>query len=214
MWSVQSTSISTGELLYPHRSAYQACQQQLWQTGHTARRHVRPCLFWVRARSGHLRSSPSAHGTATVRKQHGCPLGITSQWGQAVVVRWTPPTPSAPSSPWSCLKPSTLNFAAIFCIFWTMVSARLFSMELPLPTNYSSVVVVVQLLSRVQLFALPGLQHTMLLCPSLSPRVCSNSYPLSRWCYPTISTSVAHFCPQSFPASGSFPMSQLFPSGG
>ena len=129
-------------------------------------------------------------------------------------IRWTPPMPSAPSSPWSYLKPSTLNFAAIFCIFWTMVSARLFSMELPLPTNYSSVVVVVQLLSRVQLFALPGLQHTMLLCPSLSPRVCSNSYPLSQWCYPTISTSVAHFCPQSFPASGSFPMSQLFPSGG
>ena len=56
-----------------------------------------------------------------------------------------------------------------------------------------------------------GLQHTMLPCPSLSPRVCSNSCPLSRWCHPTISSSVIPFsCPQSFPASGSFPESQLF----
>ena len=61
-----------------------------------------------------------------------------------------------------------------------------------------------------------GLQHARLPCPSLSPRVCSNSCPLSQWCHPTISSSVVPFssCPQSFPASGSFPMSQLFPSGG
>ena len=61
-----------------------------------------------------------------------------------------------------------------------------------------------------------GLQHTRLPCPSLFLRVCSNSYPLSQWCHPTISSSVAHFssCPQSFPASGSFPMSQLFAWGG
>ena len=47
-------------------------------------------------------------------------------------------------------------------------------------------------------------------------RVCSNSCPFSRWCHPTISSSVAPFssCPQSFPASGSFPVSQLFASGG
>ena len=61
-----------------------------------------------------------------------------------------------------------------------------------------------------------GLQHASLPCPSLSPRACSNSCPLSRWCYPTISSSVTPFssCLQSFPASGSFPMSQLFASGG
>ena len=61
-----------------------------------------------------------------------------------------------------------------------------------------------------------GLQHTRLLCPLLSPRVCSNSCPLSQWCHPTISSSVVPFssCPLSFPASGSFPMSQLFTSGG
>ena len=59
-----------------------------------------------------------------------------------------------------------------------------------------------------------GLQHTRLPCPSLSPRVCSNSCPLSRWCHPTISSSAAPFSiyPQSFPASGSFSMSRLFTS--
>ena len=60
-----------------------------------------------------------------------------------------------------------------------------------------------------------GLQHTRLHCPSLSPRICLNSGPLSCWCHPTISSSVAPFsCPQSFPASGSFPISWLFTSGG
>ena len=59
------------------------------------------------------------------------------------------------------------------------------------------------------------LQHTRLPCTSLSPKVCSNSCSLSWWCHPTISSSVIPFaCLQSFPASGSFPMSQLFASGG
>ena len=53
-------------------------------------------------------------------------------------------------------------------------------------------------------------------CPSPSPGACSNSNPLSQWCHPTISSSVVPFssCPQSFPASGSFQMSQFFTSGG
>ena len=60
------------------------------------------------------------------------------------------------------------------------------------------------------------MQHTRLPCPSLSPRVCSNSWPLSWWCHPTISSSVVPFSSfiQSFQASESFPMSQLFTSGG
>ena len=59
-------------------------------------------------------------------------------------------------------------------------------------------------------------QHTRLPCPSLSPRVFSNSCPLSQWCCLTISSSIARFssCLQSFPASGSFPVSRLFKSGG
>ena len=60
-----------------------------------------------------------------------------------------------------------------------------------------------------------GLQHAWPPCPSATPRVYSNSCPLSRWCHPTISSSVVPFSRlQSFPASGSFPMSQLFTSGG
>ena len=61
-----------------------------------------------------------------------------------------------------------------------------------------------------------GLQHTRLPCPSPTPSVFSNSCPSSRWCNPTISFSVISFVSrlQSFPASGSFPMSQFFASGG
>ena len=61
-----------------------------------------------------------------------------------------------------------------------------------------------------------GLQHASLLCLSLSPGVCSDSCPLNQWCHPTISSSAVPFssCLQSFPASGSFPLSWLFTSGG
>ena len=60
------------------------------------------------------------------------------------------------------------------------------------------------------------LQHTRSLCPSLSPRDCSNSCPFSQWCHLIVSSSVAPFssCPQSFPASESFPMGRLFTPGG
>jgi len=61
-----------------------------------------------------------------------------------------------------------------------------------------------------------GLQHARPPWPSPTPGVYSNSCPLSQWCHPTIVSSVIPFssCPQSLPASGSFPMSQLFVSGG
>ena len=61
-----------------------------------------------------------------------------------------------------------------------------------------------------------GLQHSRLPYPSPSPRACSNSCPSSRWCHSTNTTSVEPFssCLRSFPASGSFPMSQFFASGG
>ena len=74
----------------------------------------------------------------------------------------------------------------------------------------------VQSLSRVRLFATHGLQHARPPCPSPTPGACSNSCPLSQWCHPTTSFSVFPFssCLQSFPASGSFQMSQFFASGG
>ena len=61
-----------------------------------------------------------------------------------------------------------------------------------------------------------GLQHARLLCPSPFLRACLNSWPLSQWCHPNIASSVVHFssCLQSFPASRSFPMSQIFVLGG
>ena len=68
----------------------------------------------------------------------------------------------------------------------------------------------------VQLFATPWLEHARPPCPSPTPGAYSNSCPLSQWCHPTIPSSVIPFFSwlQSFPASGSFQMSQLFASGG
>ena len=74
----------------------------------------------------------------------------------------------------------------------------------------------VQLLSCVRLFATPWTAaHQASLSFTIS-QICSISCPLSQWCHPTISSSVVPFssCPQSFPASGSFPVSQLFALGG
>ena len=61
-----------------------------------------------------------------------------------------------------------------------------------------------------------GLLHARPPCPSPTPGACSNSCPSSQWCHPTISSSVVPFssCLQSFPAPGSFPVSQFFTSGG
>ena len=73
----------------------------------------------------------------------------------------------------------------------------------------------VQSPSLVRLFVTPWTAACQASCPSPSPRVCSNSCPLSQWCHPTISSSLIPFfsCPQSFPTSGSFPISRLFASG-
>ena len=86
---------------------------------------------------------------------------------------------------------------------------------------YMSRCVCVYNISSVQSLSCPtlwlyGLQHTRPPCPSLTPGACSNSCPSSRWCHPTISSSVIPFSSsfQSFPASGSFQMSQFFASGG
>ena len=79
----------------------------------------------------------------------------------------------------------------------------------PFPVLFNRSVVSNSLWSR-------GLQHARLPCPLPSPVACSNSCLLSQWSHPTISSSVILFfsCSQSFPASGSFPMSQFFASGG
>ena len=74
----------------------------------------------------------------------------------------------------------------------------------------------VQLLSRDRLLATPWAAHARPPCPAPTPGVYSNTCPLSWWCHPIISSFVIPFssCLQSFPASGSFQMSQFFTSGG
>ena len=76
--------------------------------------------------------------------------------------------------------------------------------DIPQGGEQGLISVVVQSLSHVWLLQPHGMQHTRLPCPSLSPGVCSSSCPLSQWCHPIISSSVAPFssCLQSFPASG------------
>ena len=82
--------------------------------------------------------------------------------------------------------------------------------------EYGCDFVVVQSLSRVRLFATPWTAACQVPLSSTVSQICSNSCQLSWWCYLTISSSAALFsiCPQSFPASGSFPTSRLFSSGG
>ena len=86
-----------------------------------------------------------------------------------------------------------------------------------LSTARTALISWVQSLSRAWLFATPwttAWTTARLLCPSPTPEACSNSGPSSQWCHPTISSSVGPFsCLQSFPASGSFPVSQFFASG-
>ena len=83
----------------------------------------------------------------------------------------------------------------------------------PYYINYSieSIVVAVQSLNHIQHFATPWMGACLASILSPSPGACSNSCPLSRWCHPATSSSVIPFssCPQSLPASESFPMSQL-----
>ena len=79
-----------------------------------------------------------------------------------------------------------------------------------MPSQFSSF----QSLSHVWLFETPWSKDAWPPCPSLAPRVHPNPRPLSQWCHPTVSSSVVPLCscPQSFPASGSFPVSLLLPN--
>ena len=84
----------------------------------------------------------------------------------------------------------------------------------PYPTSINTIVQFSRSVASDSLWS-HGIQHTRLPCPSPTPRIYSNSCPSSQWCHPTISSSVIPFSShlQSFPASGSFPMSQFFASG-
>ena len=98
----------------------------------------------------------------------------------------------------TCTTTASINFRSFYHPNWNSV-----------PTQFSHSVVSDSLRPH-------GLQHTRPPCPSPTPGVYSDSFPLGLWCHPTISSPVVPFSShlQSFPASGSFPMSQLFTLGG
>ena len=102
-----------------------------------------------------------------------------------------------------------ISFFVCVVVSWFVVPMRLW---------YSSLYQIssVQSLSHIRLFATPWTAAPRPPCPSPAPGVYSDLCPLSRWCHPTISFSVIPFssCLQSFPASGSFQISQFFTSGG
>ena len=122
------------------------------------------------------------------------------------------------------------NASSFPCLLWpsSSSSASAFSLAVLLRNKYDGIICLPQLLndffSSVQFshsvmsdsLRPDELQHARPPCPSPTPGVHPNPCPLSWWCHPTISSSVVPFssCPQSFPASGSFPMNQFFPSGG
>ena len=130
-------------------------------------------------------------------------------------------------TPWSYIGDTALIIALtssiLFCLensnymwihSWTIILAWGLPKFLPLIATWW-LCLLFSHSSCVWIFVIPW-TIACLLCPSLSPRVCSNSCPLSRWYNPTISSSVVPFssCPQSSQASGSFPMCQFFTSGG
>ena len=104
-------------------------------------------------------------------------------------------------------------------LFWVCVKMRVCSLDLGgkfiICTSLCVMCAMLSHFGHVQLCD-PWTVAGQVFCSPLSPRVCSNSCPLSLWCYLTISSSVVPFssCPQSFPASGSFKMSQFFASDG
>ena len=107
-----------------------------------------------------------------------------------------------------------LNFIFQKSFYWNILSLQCISFRLQ--QSDTVIHVCAQSLSHSNSLWPHGLQHARPPCPSPTPGVYSNSCPLSWWCHPTITSSVVPFssCPQSFPVSGSFQMSQLFASGG
>ena len=161
-------------------------------------------VYWVTKSWTQLRSWTKLNWWAITRALHGCLRG----------------RPSSP--PWKTV--SSLQFLRVWqsrilrpsALHTCIPSPRTFFNPYSLYLRPWALVVIVQCAVLANSLRPHGLQHTRLPCPSPSPRACSNSCPLSQWCHPTISSSAVPYssCPQSFPASGYFPMSQLFTSGG
>ena len=124
---------------------------------------------------------------------------------QARILEWIA-MPFSVDLPNQGIKPTSLMSPALTGGFFTTSTTR----KAQESVQFSSVAQSCQTLRPNRL------QYTRLPCPSPTPRACSDSCPLSPWCLPTMSSSVVPFssCPQSFPASRSFPMSRFSSSGG
>ena len=117
-------------------------------------------------------------------------------------------------------RPSPSTY--VYSKFWPMFNASFFFFSKCLQdrlqdfTNWTIHVLFSSVAQSCLTLRPHGLQHARFPCPSPTPGACSNSCPSSQWCHPTISSSVIPFSShlQSFPASGSLPMSQFFTSGG
>ena len=153
----------------------------------------------------HLKAGPRVR--FHLQGAHGCQLSRGSQWGRKGLV------PLHVASPQGSLSVLTSRWLA--SPEWEFQGSRQKlqcfhdpALEVMPSVQFSYSVMSDSLWPH-------GLQHARPLCPSPTPRVYPNSCPLSQWCYPTISSSVVPFssCLQSFPASGSFQMSQFFASG-
>ena len=133
----------------------------------------------------------------------------------------------SPSLPFVLFSPS-LSISALIslslCLALPNLSLFCLLSLCPLPLLFSLLCTLVSLLITTQSVSSVvssslrphGLQHTRFPCPSPTPEACSNSCPWNRWCHPTITCFDIPFssCLQSFPISGSFPMSQFIASGG
>ena len=148
-----------------------------------------------------------------------------SGWYSLLSWPWTPVFGRL--TPWIFTKPcsTTLLLSASFAIRKypqgeIASNASFISLDTPLYPGLGHVGFLMPQFSSVTQSCLTlqprGLQHARFPCPSPTPGACSNSFPSSQWCHPTISSSVIPFssCPESLPASESFPVSQFFAWGG
>ena len=142
----------------------------------------------------------------------GCKGSDTTEW-----LNWTETITSSRGSSLTRNWTRASWFAGRFFTNWAIRKDNIYPYK-DIHINIHSVISSVQFSRSVMSDPLQphGLQHTRLPCPSPTPRAYSNSCPSSQWCHSTISSSVVPFssCLQSFPASGSFPRSQFFTSGG
>ena len=130
------------------------------------------------------------------------PLGCHYKWAK---VHWEVKIQMSPKKQGDLGKQDRLFF---FFFFFSSAKLSSFQLFFPLPFQFTHAVMSNSLRPH-------GLQHARLPCPSPTPRAFSNACPSSQRCHPTISSFVIPFssCPQSFPASGSFPISAFFTSG-